>query len=250
MTARSRYPVLGVLAGLVVGLAAATKLPAVLGMAALGAFAAWAFALRRLPLPTRLAPTPAARAAADRTCRWAALAVVLSLVVFVGANPFMWPNPVQRTLAMLQFRQQEAVGQRALNEELAVPDDLPTRAALLLSETFVTQMPVARRTGVPLEAALAVVGAGALAGSAVRTRDRGGLVGPAALTLAWMLVFLIGTAPNLAIDWDRYYLPTLSLGLILVGVGADVLVGASGRAWRRSRKTAPSPDRVTSAARS
>jgi len=247
-TGVSPYLVLGALAGVVTGLAGATKLPAVLAMAALGAFAGWAIILSRLPDRTNLAGAPAARAAADQTWRWAALAAALSLVVFVGVNPFMWPNPVQRTLAMLQFRQQEVVGQRALNEELAVPDHLPTRVGLLLSETFVTQMPVARRTGVPLEAALAVVGTIALARRALATRDRGGLVGPAALTLAVVLAFLAGTAPNLAIDWDRYYLPTLSLGLLLVGVGANLLVGTIGRAWRRSRPTAPRSDRSTAAA--
>ena len=244
----SRHLALGALAGVVTGLAAATKLPAVLGMVALGGFAGWAFVLGRWPTWTGLAPSPAARVASARTWRWAALAATLSLVVFIGVNPFMWPGPVQRTLAMLQFRQQEVVGQRALNEELAVPDHLPTRVGLLLSETFVRQVPVARRTGIPLEAVLAVVGAGALAWSALHARDRGGLVGPAALTLAWVLLFLAGTAPNLGIDWDRYYLPTLSLGLILVGVGADVLVGAIGQAWRRSRPMAPARDRPTAAA--
>ena len=244
----SRHLALGALAGLVTGLAAATKLPAVLAMVSLGALAVWGFALRRLPPRMRSVGTPEARAAADRTWRWATLAAVLSLAVFIGVNPFLWPNPVQRTLAMLQFRQQEVVGQRALNEELAVADHLPTRAALLLSETFVAQMPVARRTGLPIEAALAVVGAVALARSAVRERDRGGLVGPGALTLAWMLAFLVGTAPNLAIDWDRYYLPTLSLGLILVGVGADALLGAISRAWQRSRPSAPRPEQAPAAA--
>ncbi|MDP8921745.1 MAG: glycosyltransferase family 39 protein [Chloroflexota bacterium] len=241
----SRYLLLGALAGIVTGLAAATKLTALLGTAALGGLAIWAFSLRRLA-----AGTPGARAVSDRTWRWAALAAILSLVVFVGVNPFLWPNPVQRTLAMLQFRQQEVVGQRALNEDLAVPDHLPTRVGLLLSETFVQQMPISRWTDVPLEAALVLIGAGALAWGALRSRDGGGLVGPAALTLAWVVVFLAGTAPNLGIDWARYYLPTLSLGLILVGVGADVLVGASGRAWRRWRQRRPAQERATAAASS
>lgn len=234
------------LAGLATGLAAGTKLTAVLAIAALGGFTAWAFLVwwrSRDPLP---------RSLAARAWRGGAVASALSLIVFVGVNPFMWPNPVDRTLAMLQFRRQEVVGQRALNAELAVPESLPTRVALLLSETFVAQMPLSRRTGLPIEAGLALVGAIVLVRRALIARARGGLVGPEAVVLAWVVVFLGGTAPNLGIDWDRYYLPTLTLGLVLVGVGAGTLADASAKAWRQSRSPArqPDPERSPAAASS
>ena len=247
------YLRLGALVGVVVGIAGATKLSATLAMATLGAFACWALAVRwwaarRAPTARLDAGAPVATLAADRSWRWAALAAALSLVMFVAVNPFLWQDPVGRTLAMLRFRQQEMFGQRALNPELAVPEDLPTRVGLLLSEAFVERMPIGRRTGLPIEAGLALLGAGWLAWRALRARRDGGLVGPEALTLAWALATVVGTAPNLGIEWDRYYLPTLTIGLVLVGVGADALVAASGRATRPRRPPATDPVGATAAA--
>jgi 4-amino-4-deoxy-L-arabinose transferase-like glycosyltransferase len=228
---------LGIWAGLATGLAAATKLPAVLGLAALGGFAVWAFVVWRW----------ARDDVADRVWRWSALAAVLGLATFLAVNPFMWPDPVARTAAMLRFRQQELVGQRVLNAESAVPEGLIARAGLLLERTFVTEAPIAQLVGLPIDAALAIVGAGALALRAWRARRAGGLVGAEAFVLVWVATFLAGTAPNLGLDWERYYLPTVALGLVLVGVGADTLVGAARRAIPSSRRapsaspTAPPP---------
>src|SRR6266540_2202558 len=139
---------------------------------------------------------------------------------------------------MLEFRQQELVGQRALNVEQATPEDLPVRVGLLLERTFVGEAPLFRRTGLPLDAPLAVTGAAVLAWRAIRARRRGGLVGGEALFLAWTATFLAGTAPNLGLDWQRYYLPTVALGLVLVGVGAEALLGAARRMVRGSSRAA------------
>ena len=216
--------------GLATGLGAATKLTAVLGLAALGAFAAWSLAVRRW--------TPAPAAAGS--WRWSALAVLVGLVTFVAVNPFLWPDPVGRTAAMLQFRRQELVGQRTLNAGDAVPEGVAARSVLLLERTFVSEAPLARRTGLPLDAGLALVGAAVLARRAYQARDDGGLVGPAAFALIWIATFLAGTAPNLGLDWQRYYLPTVALGLILVGVGAEVLLGGLLQAGAaRTRRGAP-----------
>ena len=226
----------GLWTGLATGLGAATKLPAVLGLAALGAFAAWSVAVRRWT------PAPAV---AD-SWRPSALAALVGLVTFVAVNPFLWPDPVGRTAAMLQFRRQELVGQRTLNAGDAVPESLAVRAALLLERTFVTEAPLARRTGLPLDAALALAGAAVLARRAFRTHDDGGLVGPEAFTLVWIATFLAGTAPNLGLDWQRYYLPTVALGLVLVGVGAEALVGALVRA-AYAKRSAPRTGAATPA---
>ena len=216
--------------GLATGLGAATKLTAVLGLAALGAFAAWSLAVQRW--------TTAPAAAAS--WRWSALATLVGLVTFVAVNPFLWPDPVGRTAAMLQFRRQELVGQRTLNAGDAVPESVAVRSALLLERTFVTEAPLARRTGLPLDAVLALVGAAALGRRAFRARGNGGLVGPEAFALVWIATFLAGTVPNLGLDWQRYYLPTVALGLVPAGVGAQALVGAAVHAARarRSRRGA------------
>ena len=233
----------GLWAGVATGLATATKLSALLGLAALGGFAAWSLAAHaatklRAGVPSARSSDLGARNLA--AARWSALATVVGLLASVAVNPFLWPDPIGRTAAMLEFRRQELVGQRALNANDAVPESLAARATLLLERTFVGEAPFARRTGLPLDAALALVGAGVLARRAFRARGEGGLVGPEAFALVWIGTFLAGTAPNLGLDWQRYYLPTVALGLILVGVGAEALVGATVRAARarRSRSSA------------
>lgn len=222
------------LAGVATGLAAATKLPAVLGLAALGGFAVWSLAVWRWS-PAR----------ATVAWRGGALAAVFGVVVFVLVNPFLWPDPIGRSVAMLEFRRQELVGQRALNAGDAVPESLPTRALLLLERTFVTEAPLARRTGLPLDAVLAGVGTFGLGRRALRARREGGLVSREALVLVWVATFFAGTAPNLGLDWQRYYLPTVALGLLLVGVGASALLGTAVAAWDgrspRVGPTAPPP---------
>ncbi len=220
----------GAQAGLATGLAAASKLTALLGLASLGGFAIWSLVARRW--------TPVA--VASSSWRWSTLAATVGLVVFVAVNPFLWPDPVGRTSAMLQFRGQELVGQRALNSEDAVPESLATRAALLLTRTFVGEAPIARRTGLPLDALLACVGAAVLAWRAFRGRASGGLLGPEAFVLVWIVTFLAGTAPHLSLDWQRYYLPSVALGLLLVGVGTEALVARVIQATRfgRSRSRA------------
>ena len=224
----------GFWSGVATGLGAATKLPAMLGVGVLGAFAVWSLAVRLWR------PEWAAAAA----WRWSAVAAVVAAVVVVVVNPFLWPNPAARGWAMLQFRQQELVGQRTLNQEDAVPEAPTTRAGLLLHRTFIGEAPLARRMGLPLDAVLAAVGTGVLAWRVLKERDDGGLVGPHALTLAWVAAFFAGTAPNLALDWQRYYLPTVALGLVLAGVGAEMLWGALLRAlW--SRRRAPSSRAAT-----
>lgn len=224
------WPILGVLAGAATGLGAATKLPGTLGLVALAGFTVWSLAVRRW--------TP--RSAAG-SWRWSGLAAVVGLAGFVLVNPFLWPDPVGRTSAMLHFRRQELFGQRVLNDRDAVPDDLAARASVLLERSFVLEAPVARRTGLPLDAALAVVGVGVLGRRAWTGRREGGLVGPEAFVLAWIATFLVGTAPNLGLDWQRYYLPTVALGLVLTGVGAQFVVDLAVRRWRAGFRGPPDP---------
>jgi hypothetical protein len=245
--ARGQRPLLlGGLAGLAVGLSAGSKLTGVLALAALAGFAGGAFVLW-LIAGRSSGGWAGPRPLLERTWRWSALAAVVGLVVFLAVNPFLWPDPVGRTRAMLAFRQQEMFGQRTLNQELATPEDLPSRVGLLLRQTFVGEPWAARRRGMPLEALFAMVGLGALGWQVVKRHPEGGLVGPEALVLTWSLVLVAGTAPNLGIDWDRYYLPTVALGLVLAGVGVATVVDAVARVVRKreASRTAPTASAVT-----
>lgn len=227
LTIRGSRPLLyGGLAGLAAGLSAGSKLTGVLEIASLGAFAAGALALVVLVRMPAVAAWIGSRASFVRAGQWSALATVVGLVVFLAVNPLLWPDPIGRVQAMLAFRQQEMFGQRTLNAELATPDSTVGRTVLLARQSLVGEMPLARRTGLPVEAILAVGGLAVLGWRIWRARQAGGLVDADALLLVWLLVFVVGTAPNLGIDWDRYYLPTVALGLLLAGVGAEAGVGA------------------------
>jgi hypothetical protein len=115
-------------------------------------------------------------------------------------------------------------GQRTLNEELAVPEGIVTRLVFLLRRSALDEPWAAHRLGLPVEAALTVLGGGVALVRIVRGRRDGALVGPEAVVGTWLLTMIVGSAANLGIDWDRYYLPTVALGLIFAGVGADALV--------------------------
>src|SRR5207302_1498226 len=122
------------------------------------------------------------RAILERSWRWSALAAVVGLIVFLAVNPFLWPDPIGRTRAMLAFRQQEMFGQRSLNEELAVPEGIGTRLLYLLRRSTLEEPWAPRRLGVPVEGILAVVGIGVVAARLVRGRRDGLLAGPEAMT--------------------------------------------------------------------
>jgi hypothetical protein len=234
---------LGVLAGLGVGLSAGSKLTGVLALAALGGFAAGAFVLALLARRRAVAEEVGPRTVLEHAWRWSALAAVVGLVVFLAVNPFLWPDPVGRTRAMLAFRQQEMFGQRTLNEELAVPEGIATRLVFLLRRSVFDEPWAARRLGVPIEGVLMVVGVVVVAVRVWYGRWAGSLVSAEAVLGVWMLVLILGTAPNLGIDWDRYYLPIVTLGLIFAGVGAAALVDGARRIV--SRRRAPTTTAAT-----
>ncbi|MFN8633683.1 MAG: glycosyltransferase family 39 protein [Chloroflexota bacterium] len=234
----------GALAGLAAGLSAGSKLTGVLALAALGGFAAGAFVLAWLARRPSFREHVGPRALLERAWRWSAVAAVVGLLVFVAVDPFLWPDPVGKTREMLQFRQQEMFGQRTLNEELATPEGTMTRLGFLLRRSTLDEPWAGRRLGVPLEGVLAVGGLVVTGWSIVRDRHRGALVGPGAVVGLWLLVLILGTAPNLGIDWDRYYLPIVTVGLAFTGVGAAGLADGVGRLVL-ARRRAPTASAAT-----
>lgn len=217
----------GGLCGLCAGLAAASKLTGMLevlalGTLAVGAMLAWFASGGRDRLSAR-------------TWQWAGLAAGLALLVFVAVNPFLYRDPIGRTRAMLEFRQQEMFGQVALNEAEAVDPQLMRRLALVVDRTFQDLAPISRRTGLALDVALALLGT---AGLALRTARLGfprGAFSAEAVFLVWTVVVGAGLAVNLGLDWSRYYMPTLTLAAVLAGVGVATLVGGIRRFAQAAR---------------
>ncbi len=233
--------------GQATGLGAATKLTAVLGLAALGAFAAWSLAVQRW--------TPAPAAAAS--WRWSALATLVGLVTFVAVNPFLWPDPFGRTRSMLD--QQAAImveqGEKFGNP---VSAGLGGRVGLVAYRTFVETSTPAFDANLPpgsapligptllgvgaggmtLELLLALVGFGALVWRALPTWRLGARLGPATALLCWVLAYWLGIAANLSLDWPRYYVPTAFLGALLVGLAVSTFGGLGYRLLARGAAVA------------
>ncbi|MDP8921867.1 MAG: hypothetical protein M3O34_03210, partial [Chloroflexota bacterium] len=73
--------------------------------------------------------------------------------------------------------------------------------------------------GLPVEAALAAVGAVALATVTWREWRRAGAVTASGLVLVTGAAYFFGTVALLPVMWDRYLLPTVLIGALLSGLG-------------------------------
>ena len=118
---------LGLGCGAMAGLTISVKLTAVLLAATILAYAMLALILW---LPRRSLVSAVA-------WRWSMLAVIVSMVMMVAMNPFLYPNPADRLQQMFAFRTQEMFGQAALSENEAVPPGLAVRLPLVAERTLV-----------------------------------------------------------------------------------------------------------------
>jgi len=223
------------LPGLVVGLAAATKLT--------GALAGVAYAGGMLAAALR------ADAGASRGRRLAAAlalcagAGALALAVFVAINPYLYESPWTRLPAILRVYsdwtlcQQVGPGGGLFG--------LQERVASVVNFSFrgVSTLPLGRllgRRGVWLTALGFAVGIGEIALTALdRRAPRRAAVGAAA-ALAWVVVFLVLYAAWLPLDWARFQLPPAAAAALVTAIGWVRLPAWLAAAWRALRgRTAP-----------
>ena len=172
----------GALAGLVLALAVGSKLTAILsgpplGLACLGA-------------------TLAARARGERRDGWRPLAWGCTLALacwglVVVLNPFLWPDPLGRTAAMLRHRQDQIRLQQKRTPEAAVHDPRD-RPALVLAHALVNRTWANTTLRLPLDVPLAAVGLVSLGATALRDWRGARQIGPSALVLLWLLSYLVG----------------------------------------------------------
>jgi hypothetical protein len=203
------------LAGALFGLAFGSKLTAIIaivGVAAWGVWAALGPAVR-----SRLAAT--ARAPLHlRPLAWAVGVVGVALAIFVLTNPFLYRDPVGRSLLLFQNRQYEMAFQAEVDPERAVPD-LRQRVRLVLRNSLWEDTWSDSVGRWPLEAPLAAVGFGWLLWRGLRWQP-----GPESLLLLWVTGFYLGVSLGLGYLLDHYFVPTATLGVVLAGVGAGVTV--------------------------
>jgi hypothetical protein len=210
---------LGALAGILLGLAFASKLTAIIAIVGVVLWGAWALIgdllAPRLPPPWRIETSDGRRSLA-----WALGVVVVAFLVFVATNPFLYRDPLGRTLLLFQNRSTEMASQAEVDPSRAVPN-LSDRIRLVWRNSLVEDTWADSRLHLPIEEALAVVGVIWLAARAVRHRAE-------MLLLLWVLGLFGGVSLGLGYVLDHYFVPTAVMGLILGGL----TVGWSARlAW-------------------
>jgi len=236
--------------GLLLGLALATKLTAAVGIVGACAYGG-AAALARLRT---------ARQEAMRLIGWSAATGLLATLVWVAANPFLWPDPVGRTWSMLE-QQQAIMVEQGVEFGNPVETPLPGRLLLMVRRSFGENStpafdygaprgsePLIRRTfsdlpivlGLSVELVLAAIGLVVLIGRVATVWWSGVRHGSETALLWWLAAYFIGIGANLSLDWPRYYVPTAFYGAILIGLGVQAIVTAAAR-WlsRSSPVTAP-----------
>jgi hypothetical protein len=175
---------------------------------------------------------------ADHLC-WMLIAVpVIAGITFVAVYPYLWQHPIENTIKLLDFRQNEMENQARLYPQFAVEttgeaihktwDSLAERWSAtdwMLSRVGLDSVAQALS---PLDLILAIVGTVLLAVVSVQFPLRSG-------HLIVTLVIVVQTATivlAMRTDFERYYLPIVLGNAILAGTGIGLLTQTAWHAIR------------------
>jgi hypothetical protein len=244
----SRYVAYALLLGLVVGLATATKLTGVLGLAAFFAVLLADATVRRFndPNPDRVVSL---RNFGRRLLAATASTIgplVVAFFAFVGLNPALYDHPVTSSVDLFTFRQAEMSIQIAAFPTEALPEGLPRFQNAVIRTLFTYSVSaelfhalVGDRAGhlreiLPFDMLLVLAGlASALTAlfsgwnsyrrAQVVSEERHDAqgIGPAGVALVFTATYFVGISTGLALDWDRYTLPLWVFAALWAGVGID-----------------------------
>jgi hypothetical protein len=230
--ARNRAWQWAVIVGVLLGLGGATKLSPL------------AVAAGLMGLALLLAMLPAGVEAESEGRRKLAgsglLIGVAAGLTFVAVYPYLWPDPIGRTVNLFTFRAVEMATQASDWPVMAVPNRLEAlrRTGLNFSEHYslVGAMADAAQLRAPRsllqgEVLLAVVGIGVMARDALRA----GWLSAQSLVLAVLGGQVIITILGMRAEFDRYHLPAALLGAVGMCVAMHAIVTALQRGisgWR------------------
>jgi hypothetical protein len=199
--------------GIALGLASATKLTGLVGVAAVIAGAM---------LVALLAWRGGDRSAVGRLAGWAALSGALAVAVFVAVNPYLWHDPAAGFLGMLEERRAEMAFQQQQWPEFAVLG-LGERPWL----TIVGSTRVGPWAELPLIAVPVGIVLGALGLASIGRRYRGSSLPESAAAIVlvvWLAGYTAAIVAGLGLSYPRYFLPSCLLLLPFIGVGAAATV--------------------------
>src|SRR5215212_1775316 len=213
----------GVATGFLLGLAFGTKLTVVLALIAVALWGAGTYLLQRRGSPDGW--------------RWGApawvwpLAVLVTVaVVFIGSNPFTWPDPIGRSWLLFENRRDE-MAQQQLDVPSRAVYGLDRRASLVWERSVWNDAFAPSRLNLPLEAVLTVIGAVWLAVRAVTLKDAGRRRAEV-LVLLWLACLWAGVTAGLGFLLQHYFVPTAMVATLLSGLAVGWSVQA---AWHLAR---------------
>jgi hypothetical protein len=233
-------------AGVMLGLGGATKLsPLVVA----GGLAGLALILALLPSVPGQDPATRRRLAGKGV-----LIALVAGVTFIAVYPYLWPDPVGRTLNLFSFRATEMATQASDWPVMAVPNRLEAlrRTGLNFSEHYSILGVLADaahlrvpRSMLQVEVLLAVVGFGVM----VRDALRAGWLSAQTLVMAVLAGQVIVTILAMRAEFDRYHLPAALLGAVAISVAMNAIVSVVQYAVTGWRSQPDSPVRERMAVR-
>jgi hypothetical protein len=207
--------------GVALGVGGATKL-APLGLA----FVLAGYGLVWLVLRMRRMGKSALRWPTSRFGALLLLQPAIAGFVFVAMYPFLWPEPIRRSLDLLEFRRQEMASQARIWSHARVdnPKDAFMRYGEQLDGFYSTTKDIQTWLADVLGTAIAdpvsydfiaVLVGGILL---LRIVIQRGLWSPHGLTATLMAAEIGAVTVGLGVDFYRYYLPVLLVNSVLVGI--------------------------------
>lgn len=166
-----------------------------------------------------------------RDLGWMLLSIPFTaLATFVVIYPYLWPDPIGRTLTLIRFRQDEMANQYRLYPRFRTdgPMDALERTVVALGDAWSSTGHLLQAIGLPnlganisqLDVVLAATGIAVLAWIGIRKGLRS-----AELTVVALIIFQTATIVlNLRVDFERYYLPILLGEVVAIGSMVGVAV--------------------------
>jgi hypothetical protein len=161
-----------------------------------------------------------------------------AIATFVAIYPYLWVDPIGRTLTLIRFRQDEMANQYRLYPQFRTnsPMDALERTVVALGDAWSSTAHFLTVIGLDglganisqLDVVLAAAGIAVLVWFGLRKGIRS-----AELAIAIIIIFQTATIVlSMRVDFERYYLPIL-LGEVvaigtLVGVAVNLLMNAAG----------------------
>lgn len=165
-----------------------------------------------------------------RHLSWMLLSMpILAGAAFVAVYPYLWSRPIERTLLLVDFRQNEMAEQARIYPQFAVDSisEAINRTWISLAERWSATEWVFTSFGyrelghqlAPLDVVLAIFGAATLAVLSTRWPFRSGH-----LAVGLLLLVQVGTIiVSMRTDFERYYLPIVLAIAILGGTGVGIV---------------------------